>query len=180
MSNNATNTSSETSLLLDAGDSLRVQELDIASCLHLHLASRSMARIVERAGGAPLPTNYEQSRLRVGDGQLLHLGDDQWLALDFIASPQVVSRALNKQPYSCIDLSYCLCKLRVNGAAAGATLQSVFANDIDPLAFPTNQVRLAKLAGVFAALLHNARNDYHLFVNRGYAQYVVEQLSDVY
>ena len=178
MSNNSADRSTE--ILLEAGDNLRVQELKIASCLHLHLASRSMARIVERAGGAPLPTNYEQTRLRVGAGQLLNLGDDQWLALDFLANPQVVSKALNKQPYSCIDFSYCLCKLRVNGAAAGATLQSVFANDIDPLAFPINQVRLAKLAGVFATLLHNAKNDYHLLVNRGYAQYVIEQLSSVH
>ena len=165
--------------LLDYGAALRAQELKIASCWHLQLKPRLMAKLTEQLGAAEFPEPHQHRRWRIAGGELLHLDGDQWLALGLSISPQALSKAASRQPYACVDLSHCLCRLQLRGPSAGSALQRIFSADIGPSALPSDTARLGELAGVSATILHHGSGDYHLFINRGYLQYVLEQLRSV-
>ena len=78
----------------------------------------------------------------------------------------------------CLDLSQARCRLQLQGPAAVASLQKLFALDFRTSAFPVGEIRLSG-AHHLPALLHRTDADaFALYLHTTYAHDQVESLLD--
>ncbi len=127
----------------------------------------------------PVPAATGQTATQ-GGHWVARTGPEELLLIAAPGSPllQHIQEAVPADIGQCLDLSHARCRLRLQGPAAVATLQKLFALDFRDAAFPVGQIRLSGAHHLPAMLHRTAPDAFELYLHTTYAHDQVESLFD--
>lgn len=164
------------------GDAAAVELRELAApamCdLRLDPADAGALSAAENALACKLPLTPNQS-IAAGAQVALWMGPDQWLILSPAADAEALARALAGHAASVVDVSDLRAMFELAGPNARDVLRKGCALDLHPRVFGPGDSALTALARVRVALCQvDARPGYRLLIERSYAVYLWDWLTD--
>lgn len=151
----------------------RVENLSIVS---LKVSRKSLQSARDRLQLAS-PTSATDS-----DPRSLWVGPDQWLLVSNSTTPDVIIRNCNETLtgvlHNAVDYSAGLVVLRIVGRNAAQLLATGSGIDFRVENFPIRTCCRTRLAQVAAVIVAEAPEHFHVYVDRSYATYVNDWLTD--
>lgn len=117
-----------------------------------------------------------------GDPRSLWLGPDQWLLVSNSMTPDSIvgncKETLAEILHNAVDYSAGLVVLRIIGPNAGALLATGSGIDFRPEKFPIRTCCRTRLAQVAAVIVAETPEQFDVYVDRSYATYLIDWLTD--
>jgi heterotetrameric sarcosine oxidase gamma subunit len=159
---------------------VQLRELPAAAMIDLRLEPSDTTALTaaQSALALDLPLTPGKSRTRAGH-VALWLGPDQWLIAASAASAALLVQTLDGVAASAVDVSDLRAAFELAGPRAEDVLRKGCAIDLHPRAFAPGDCALTSFARVRVALRQSdGRHTYQLFVERSYALYLWDWLTD--
>ncbi|WP_438391835.1 sarcosine oxidase subunit gamma [Caballeronia sp. DA-9] len=161
---------------------LQITELPLSGILRVQgrLSDQAFCSAVAEALGVQLPA--AQRTTENADVTLVWAGPNEYLCFCALANEERYENALKtalKAKFAAVTLvSDSRFGLLITGSNAAAFVSQSCSIDIDPASFGIRQAATTRFASLSAMLIHHSENEYLLYFDIGYVEYVLKWLVE--